>query len=128
MSEKNLYQQLKISWKYYIKRIEPKDINQGIPDCHLVNKNKNDIFVELKYLAKEFKEKQLPIKKSQFIWHNEYDGKFSFILFKIDNFLFLFEKDDILKLRGKISWDYFVKLAILKTNKMENVVKILECL
>lgn len=126
MSEKNLYNQLKNNWKHYIERIEPKDTSFGIPDCHLVGPNQNDIFIELKYLKKAFKNKILPIKKSQFLWHAKYKGRCAFVLFKIENCFYVIHSSQIKHLRGKIEFKILVDNSIVFDKDIKKIIILLE--
>jgi hypothetical protein len=128
MSEKNLYSQFKRNWKHYINRIEPASFCEGIPDCHLVNEKQNDVFLELKFLPKKFKNKKLPIRQSQIHWFINYKGKFAFMLFKIDNFYYLFDKSKIFEISGKILWSKFEQEALKKEEKVQNIIKYLNSL
>ena len=125
MSEANLYKQLKSNWKFYIKRYETALIGAGLPDCQLVNDKQREIWVELKYLPKAFVDKKLPIRDSQFIWFLEYKGKHAFLLFKIENELFLFKRSDIILLKNKIKYADFCKLACLRSSKIKDVCEYL---
>lgn len=126
MSEKKLYNQLKNNWKYYIERIEPKDTSFGIPDCHLVNVNRNDIFIELKYLKKAFKNKNLPIKKSQFLWHAKYKGRHSFMLFGIDKCFYLIHSSQVKYLRSKIEFKTLVDNSLIFDKDIHKIIILLE--
>lgn len=125
MSEKKLYQDFKKQWRYYIKRLELKN-EVGISDCHLTNENEIDIFLELKYMEKKFKEATLPIKKTQFIWHAEYSGRNAYMLFQVGNEYFLFKKSSVAYLKGKVNWNDFVDFSIIKTKEIKNIIKFLE--
>lgn len=124
MSESNLYQQLKRNWPHYIRRIEPKDLNCGIPDCHLVNDAKRDLFVELKYLEKEFNCRQLTIKKSQFIWHSTYPGDYGFMLFKVSNVFYLFRSYKVENLKGKVNFEYFKNNCLTHSKDISLIIDI----
>ena len=126
MSEKNLYKTFERNWPSYIKRIEPGNIGEGIPDCHLVNKKKHDIFLELKFLPKKFINKKLHIRQSQIIWFIEYKGKFAFILFKVDKIYYLFDKSKIFTISRKILWSLFEAEALIKTEKIQTIIEHLE--
>ena len=123
MSERKLYQDLKECWKYYMKKMPDAD---GIPDCHLVNGNKNDIYLELKQMDRKFREAMLPIKKTQFIWHAEYSGRNAYMLFQVGNEYCLFKKSSVMKLRGKITWSAFISECILETDSLEAIARFLE--
>lgn len=123
MSERKLYQDLKDIWKFYMKKMPDAD---GIPDCHLVNGNKNDIYLELKTMDRKFREAMLPIKKTQFIWHAEYSGRCAFMLFRIGTDYFLFKKSSVIKLRGKITWKTFIDECLFKTNSLKVIAEFLE--
>jgi hypothetical protein len=125
MSEKKLYQDFKKSWKFYIERIEPKN-EIGIPDVHLVNNSKVDIFMELKYLPKKFQAVVLPIKKTQFIWHSKYPGKHAYMLFQIADRYYLFRKGDVFNLRGKVTWQSFYNLSITDSTEIFRISSYLE--
>lgn len=127
MSESNLYQSLKRSWNGYIKRMEPGLIGEGFPDCHMVH-NKRDLFVELKFLSKEFKDKKLPIRNSQIIWFLEYEGSHAYFLFKVGNVNYLFSREQTLELKNKIKFDRFVEISIFKSKKIKEVVEYLKLL
>lgn len=124
MSEKKLYQDFKEVWPFYIERIEPKN-EIGIPDCHLVNKRKVDIFLELKYMNKKFKEAVLPIKKTQFIWHAKYSGNNSYMLFQVEDDYFLFKRSSVIFLKGRVNYSKFIELSIANTKRIEVIVDIL---
>ena len=125
MTEANLYKQLKSNWKFYIKRYETALIGAGLPDCQLVNDKQREIWVELKYLPKAFVDKKLQIRDSQFIWFLEYKGKHSFLLFKIENELFLFKRSDVIFLKNKIKYADFCNLSCLRTSKIKDVCEYL---
>ncbi|MFT6841385.1 MAG: hypothetical protein ACJASR_000145 [Psychroserpens sp.] len=128
MSESNLYKSFKKNWKSYLQRIEPANIGDGFPDCHLVNENKNDIFLELKFLPKKFINKSLPIRNSQVKWFLNYKGRFAFVLFKIDKSFYLFDKSKIFIISRKILWSSFEQEALLKRMDMQSIVKYLNSL
>lgn len=123
MSESNLYQQLKRNWlPGYIQRYESSGIGSGTPDVHLVNDYQNDVFVELKYEKKPFRCKKLKIRESQVIWFIRYKGKFAYILYKVDKTFYLFEKDKIMILKDKISWESFEACALLVTTDIKTII------
>lgn len=127
MSESNLYKQFKNNWlPGYIQRYESSGIGSGTPDVHLVNDNKNDVFVELKFEKKPFRAKKLKIRESQVIWFIRYKGRFAFLLYKIDKNFYLFEKEKILILKDKISWIDFETNALLITEKIKEIVNYLK--
>lgn len=125
MSESNLYKQLKNNWRWYIRRYETALIGAGLPDCQLVNEHQREIWLELKFLPKKFMDKKLPIKDSQFIWFIDYKGKHAFMLFKVEEDFFLFERKDVIKLKNKIKFMDFCTLATLRTNKIKTVCEYL---
>lgn len=123
MSESNLYKQFKNNWlPRYIQRYESSGIGSGTPDVHLVNDNKNDVFVELKYERKPFRAKKLKIRESQVIWFIRYKGRFAYILYKIDKTFYLFDKEKILKLKDKIEWKDFESYSLLITEDIKNII------
>jgi hypothetical protein len=124
MSEANLYKTFKRNWEGYIRRIEPKDISAGIPDCHLVNNGK-DIFIELKFVAK-FKDRKLPVKNSQIIWFIEYKGSNAFMLFEVGQFYYLVPRHKVIELKDKIKFDDFESLAVFRCSKMKDIVNYLK--
>lgn len=126
MSESNLYKQLKSNWPHYLKRIEPGIIGEGFPDCHLVNPNKRDIFVELKYLEKPFKNKKMPIKNSQIIWFLEYKGENAYFLFKIGKTFYVFQKSKAILLKDKIMLDTFEANALLVSTDIKKIISLFE--
>lgn len=123
MSERKLYQDLKSCWKHYMKKMPDAD---GIPDCHLVNGKKQDIYLELKQMNRKFREALLPIKKTQFIWHADYSGRCAFMLFQIGNRYYLFKKSSVMKLRGKVNWNSFTAECILETDLLPVVAEYLD--
>jgi hypothetical protein len=125
MSESNLYKTFKRNWKGYIKRMESSGIGAGFPDCHLVNSKKNDVFLELKYLAKPFVHKKLYIRNTQLHWFLSYPGRFAYMLFKIDKTFYLFNQSVIYDITRKIKWDDFVSKSCLKTKKCSEIVDFL---
>lgn len=127
MSESNLYKQFKKHWNpRYIERIETSMLGNGFPDCHLVNQNKRDIFVELKFVKKPFKNKTLPIRISQIHWMLKYKGYHGYFLFKIEKTFYLFDKSKAIILKDKIKWEDFVYNSIIETTKIENIIIFLE--
>ena len=105
--------------------MESSGIGAGFPDCHLVNSKKNDVFLELKYLAKPFVHKKLDIRNTQLHWFLSYPGRFSYMLFKIDKTFYLFNQSVIYDITRKIKWDDFVSKSCLKTKKCSEVVDFL---
>jgi hypothetical protein len=126
MSEANLYKQLKNNWNHYLKRMEPGIIGQGFPDCHMVNPNKRDLFVELKFLPKAFKNKKMPIKNSQIIWFLEYKGENAYFLFKIDKTFYVFHKSKAILLKDNISLDTFEINALLVSKDIKKIIDLFE--
>ena len=125
MNESNLYNTLKKNWGGYIRRIEPCGaINDGFPDTHLVNEKKADIFIELKYLDKEFKSKKLPIRQSQFLWFLTYPGKNAYLLFQVGKQYFLFDKIENLKV--KIEWVKFVEISLITSKNIKEIIQYLK--
>lgn len=98
----------------------------GIPDCHLVNGHKQDIYLELKKMDRKFREAMLPIKKTQFIWHADYSGRSAFMLFQVGDRYYLFKKSSVMKLRGKITWSAFIAECMLESDLLEVIAKHLE--
>lgn len=126
MSESNLYKQFKNHWQpRYVNRIETALLGNGFPDCHLVNDNKRDVFVELKFIKKAFKNKILPIRISQIHWMLKYKGCHAYFLFKIDKTFFLFDKSKAIVLKDKIKWEDFVCHSLMETTKIINVINFL---
>jgi len=123
MSERKLYQDLKSIWKFYMKKMPDAD---GIPDCHLVNGNKQDIYLELKKMDRKFRECLLPIKKTQFIWHAEYSGKNAYMLFQVGDRYYLFKKSNVMKLRGKITWSAFLDACTIDAESLLVIARFLE--
>jgi len=117
MIEKKLYEKFKSCWKGYIKRIELKS-ELGMPDCHLINSRKEDVFLELKQMERKFINAALPIKKTQFIWFAEYKGKNAYMLFRVAKVYYLFERKAVKHLRGKVNWNAFENLAIIKSESI----------
>lgn len=127
MSESNLYKQFKNNWlPGYIQRYESSGIGSGTPDVHLVNDNKNDVFVELKYEKKPFRCKKLKIRESQIIWFIRYKGKFAYFLYKVDKTFYLFEKEKVYILKNKLDWKSFEECSLLVSNKLINIVNFLK--
>ena len=121
MNEKKLYQNLKKHWTGYLKRIELKN-EVGIPDCHMISSRKDDIFLELKFMGKEFKSSKLPIKNTQFIWFAEYAGRNAFMLFQVAEKYFLFSSRGVKHLKGKVEFEKFEKAAIKTTGSIKDMV------
>lgn len=134
MSESNFYKQFKNNWKpLYVNRIETSLLGNGFPDCHLVNNNKVDILVELKYMKKAFKHKKLVlesnsgvIKMSQIHWMLKYLGKNAYFLFKIDKMYYLFDKSKALILKDKIKWEDFCFESMIETSNLKIIVNYLK--
>lgn len=125
MSESKLYKDFKKNWKNYIQRVETDSIGNGFPDCHLVNDNGSDIFVELKYIPKKFKNKKLKIRNSQIIWHYSYPGKNSFILFQVDKKYFVFKSNSIKTISKKIKYEDFEKESLIETENINEITDFL---
>lgn len=123
MSESNVWKALKRNWPDggYIRRMEPGLIGEGFPDCHAVI-NKRDLFIELKFLAKDFKHKKLPIRDSQVVWFLDYPGEYSYFLFKVGDFFYLFSGQQADELRHKIRFERFVEMSIIKSKKIKNLI------
>lgn len=129
MSESNLYKQFKNNWKpLYIKRIETSLLGNGFPDCHLVNENERDVFVELKFLPKDFKNKKLPVRLTQIHWMLEYKGKYAFYLFKIGKTFYLFNKSQSTLFLDKIKWDDFCNASMIETKSIKIIINYINCL
>lgn len=133
MSEKKLYQNFKKEWlKYknsYCSRVETK-FEDGRPDLHVVNQNRVDFFIELKYLKIKFKNKKLPIRNSQFHWFYRYNGQIcSFFLFQIDKEYYVLSqkklKEKIKEFSRAMTFEYFCDNCD-KPESLKNIIKSLQ--
>lgn len=120
MNEKRVWKKFSDAWKFYAKRIELKN-EVGMPDCHLVNGNKVDIFLELKNIERRFIDAALPIKQTQFIWFAEYKGKHAYMLFRVGEDYYLFAQNSVKHLRGKVKFNKFESIAILSSKNISDV-------
>lgn len=123
MLEKDLRKKFKKHWgNRYFKRIE-NNVDWGVPDIWLHN-GECDIYVELKYLAKKFKNKKLHFKESQRNWFLKYPG-FAYVLFQVEDVYYIFDKNIFNEMNSDFSIDFekFESDAWIRTREISDVVE-----
>jgi hypothetical protein len=115
MSESDIYQSLKKTWKHYIDRIEDK-LKGGIPDVILERDGVS--FVELKLVSVQKNNKiKIKIRTSQYLWFKKYTGKAWMLVWDRDMY-YLFQKINVQCIKNGMDFKDFLKKASYSSPKI----------